>query len=57
MTKAISSLQSNVIELAEQVKVLVERVKNPTVSESSSVENALRTLKAMGATVTITLPA
>jgi hypothetical protein len=27
------------------------------VSESSSVENALRTLKAMGATVTITLPA
>jgi methyl-accepting chemotaxis protein len=57
MTKAISSLQSNVIDLAEQVKVLVERVKNPTVSESSSVENALRTLKAMGATVTITLPA
>ena len=57
MTKAISSLQSNVIELAEQVKVLSERAINPTVSESSSVENALRTLKAMGATVTITLPA
>jgi len=57
ITKAISSLQSNVIELAEQVKVLSERAINPAVSESSSVENALRTLKAIGATVTITLPA
>jgi predicted signal transduction protein with EAL and GGDEF domain len=53
----VSNLQSDVIKLAEQVMVLVEQVKNRPVVEGANVESALRTLKALGATVTITLPA
>ena len=53
----ISNLQSDLIKLAEQVMVLVEQVKNRPAVEGANVESALRTLKALGATVTITLPA
>ena len=53
----VSNLQSDVIKLAEQVMVLVEQVKNRPAVEGTNVESALRTLKALGATVTITLPA
>ena len=53
----VSNLQSDVIKLAEQVMVLVEQVKNRPAVEGANVESALRTLKALGATVTITLPA
>ena len=53
----VSHLQSDMIKLAEQVMVLVEQVKNRPAVEGTNVESALRTLKALGATVTITLPA
>lgn len=53
----VSNLQSDVIKLAEQVMALVEQVKNRPVVEGANVESALRTLKTLGATVTITLPA
>jgi hypothetical protein len=53
----VSNLQSDLIKLAEQVMVLVEQVKNRPAVEGANVESALRTLKALGATVTITLPA
>ena len=53
----VSNLQSDVIKLAEQVMVLVEQVKNRPAVEGANVESALRTLKTLGATVTITLPA
>ena len=53
----ISNLQSDLIKLTEQVMVLVEQVKNRPAVEGTNVESALRTLKALGATVTITLPA
>jgi hypothetical protein len=52
-----SNLQSDLIKLAEQVMVLAEQVKNRPAVEGANVESALRTLKALGATVTITLPA
>lgn len=53
----VSHLQSDVIKLAEQVMALAGQVKNRPAVEGTNVENALRTLKALGASVTITLPA
>jgi len=58
---AMGNLQTHITTLAEQVKALSSQVKalaeNRPTTEAVNLESTLRTLKSLGASVTITLPA